>query len=93
MRKSLRGSKLQLLLLHLCKKSFFFEQESYGNNDLSEDLHHLHNVFSLSLCFINEKHNHCPWFDMRKLKHSTEEMKAVAEEKRIINSLIPGWRW
>lgn len=36
-----------------------------------------------------EKSSHCPWFDMMKLRHSTEEMKAVAEENGIINSLFP----
>lgn len=44
-------------------------------------------------CFINEKHNHYPWSDVRKLRHSTEEMKMVVEEKKIINSLLPGLRW
>lgn len=79
-RKSLPGSGLQFFPLHQCKRSCCFEQKSHGNNDLSEDLHHLHNVFSLSLCFISERHNLYPWFDTRELRHSTEEMKAVAEE-------------
>lgn len=91
-RKSLPNSRLQFFPLHQCKKELLlWAGVSYGNNDFSEDLHHLRNIFSLSLCFISEKHNHCLWFDMRKLRHSTEEMKAVAEEKRIINSLFPGW--